>query len=589
VVPLSKHHLNLNESPPVLARSFRPHILGLLLVTLAGAALRVYNLQWGAPYYHFHIDEHFVFSGADMLARNPHEAAMSPKFFMYSPLPMYFLIGVRWIYEALRGPLVLTVLHDEVTFMVLGRAISALLGTATIPLVWLIARRISGPRAALIGAALAAFGVLHLRESHFFTVDIPLTFFSMLTLLALMHVVERITWLNDLKVGLAFAAALLCKYTAVFLVPVIGVAYLLSPGESRGTAADWIRRGLRACVPGLIGAAVFLACNPLVVIYYAKFRQDIADWVTAPLTGAWKPIWTAQFADIGSPHLYWFTNILWWGLGPGFELLGLAGVAWLFWRRNRAAIVAGTSVVAYFLVAAQTVTPFARYGVPLVPALAVAAGVLGSDLLAWRRWRLLTGTAVGLAVATTALYAVAYLHVFAAPDSRLSAAKYMLARAPAGSRVLVEPSQNMVPFGSYLQEPSFYRDYMLRGAGATREDHYHLVSLDTYVYLYDRRHSPEDKSRYIASRLAQADYIVMDDTFLQFYRHLSADEHGVVKQYYDDLFAGRLGFELLRTFKVYPSIVGVPINDDAAELSFRLFDHPRVYIFRRTAGAQSHG
>jgi hypothetical protein len=192
-------------------------------------------------------------------------------------------------------------------------------------------------------------------------------------------------------------------------------------------------------------------------------------------------------------------------------------------------------------------------------------------------------------VATTALYAVAYLHVFAAPDSRLSAAKYMLARAPAGSRVLVEPSQNMVPFGSYLQEPSFYRDYMLRGAEANREDYYHLVSLDTYVYLYDRRHSPEDKSRYIESRLAQADYIVMDDTFLQFYRHLPADQHGVVKQYYDDLFAGRLGFELLRTFKVYPSIFGVLINDDAAELSFRLFDHPRVYIFRRTAGAPSHG
>jgi len=28
-------------------------------------------------------------------------------------------------------------------------------------------------------------------------------------------------------------------------------------------------------------------------------------------------------------------------------------------------------------------------------------------------------------------------------------------------------------------------------------------------------------------------------------------------------------------------LFGVHINDDAAELTFRLFDHPRVYIFQR--------
>src|SRR5262249_55726337 len=85
------------------------------------------------------------------------------------------------------------------------------------------------------------------------------------------------------------------------------------------------------------------------------------------------------------------------------------------------------------------------------------------------------------------------------------------------------------------------------------------------------------------------DYIVMDDTFLQFYDHLPASEHGAVKQYYDDLFAGRLGFELMRSFKVYPSLFGIAINDDAAELTFRLFDHPRVFIFRRTVADPSHG
>lgn len=561
----------------------RTHRLWLTAIIAAGAVLRFYNLPWGAPYYHFHIDEHFVFSGADMLARDPREAALSPKFFMYSPLPMYALIVVRRAYELVFGALALNVPRDEVIFTVLGRAISATLGTATIPLVWSIARRISGPTAGLIGAALAACGVLHLRESHFFTVDIPLTFFSTLTLLLLIGVVSHRTWRSDVAVGLAFGAAVLCKYTAVFLAPVIVLAYVVSRDGLQRTAPGWLRRVFHASVAGVIGIAVFLACNPLVLMYYRKFRQDIADWVTAPLTGAWRPIWTAQFVDVPSPHLYWLTNILWWGVGPAFEIMGVGGVIWLFARRDRRAAVAATFAVSYFIVAGQTVTPFARYGVPLVPALAIAAGVFGADLLTRAAWRRIAQIVVAATLLTTALYAAAYMHVFSATDSRLAASSFMLHRVPAGTRVLVEPSQNMVPFGSYLNATDFYRDYMLRGADATRDDYYRLVSLDTYVFLYDRRHSDDEKRKYIEDRLSQADYIVMDDTFLQFYQHLPASEHGVVKQYYTDLFAGRLGFELQRTFKVYPSLFGININDDAAELSFRLFDHPRVFIFRRTA------
>ncbi len=556
--------------------------LWLLLIVAAGGALRFYNLGWGAPYYHFHIDEHLVFGGADMFTRSAREAAMSPKFFMYSPGPMYLLLVVRKIYEAATShPLTLNVPHDEVVFMVLGRAISATLGTAAIPVVYAVAARISGARAGLLAAALMAFGVMHLRESHFFTVDIPMTLFSVVTLWALMPVIEHgITWRRDLAVGAAFAAALLCKYTAVFLAPVIGLAYILSGPFSAGEA---VKRALRACVPGVLGVILFLAADPLPIFYYEKFRTDIRDWVTNPLTGVWKPIWAAQFADLTSPHLYWLTNLLWWGLGPAFEIAGVAGVVWLFWKRQRAAAVAGTFAVSYYLFAANTITPFARYAVPLVPALAIAAGVLGSDLLAGPRRKLAIAINV-IVVGTTALWAAAYLHVFIAPDARLTASTWVMHHIPQGAKVLIEPSQNMVPFGEYLNNPDFNRDYLLRPSehGGVRDDYYHFVALDTYVQLYDRRLPEDAKRAYIAERLAQVDYIVMDDTYLQFYQHLPEGPHAAVKKYYDDLFAGRLGFEQIKSFKVYPSLFGVPIDDDSAELTFRLFDHPRVFVFKRT-------
>src|SRR5436190_15324284 len=144
---------------------------GILLLLICGvaAAVRFTGLPWGAPYFHFHIDEHFVFSGADMLRRSLREASLSPKFFMYGPLPMWMLNAVMAVHDRLFDPLVLTLKSDEVAYMVIGRAISAALGTASVPLAYLIARRAAGRAAGLIAAFLLAFSVIGLRESHFFS------------------------------------------------------------------------------------------------------------------------------------------------------------------------------------------------------------------------------------------------------------------------------------------------------------------------------------------------------------------------------------------------------------------------------------
>ena len=134
--------------------------------------------------------------------------------------------------------------------------------------------------------------------------------------------------------------------------------------------------------------------------------------------------------------------------------------------------------------------------------------------------------------------------------------------------------------GSYLTSVDFNRNYVLFYPQTEKHDYYRLYALDTYRTLYNPW-DDDNRRRYIASRLALGDWIVMDDTFLQQFQHLPESTHAVVKQYYRDLFAGTLGFQLVKTFKVYPSLFGRTINDDDAELTFRLFDHPRVFIFQR--------
>ncbi len=154
----------------------------LAAIVAVGAAFRFYNLAWGAPYYHFHMDEHFVLGPADTLRRDVRAAAMGSKFFMYSPMMMYLINIVRGGYEALFQPLDLTVPQDQVTYMVLSRAIAAAFGTATILVAYAIASRVAGRVAGLLAAFFLACAVLHLRDSHFATTDMPMVFFCMVTL-----------------------------------------------------------------------------------------------------------------------------------------------------------------------------------------------------------------------------------------------------------------------------------------------------------------------------------------------------------------------------------------------------------------------
>jgi 4-amino-4-deoxy-L-arabinose transferase-like glycosyltransferase len=558
-------------------------LTSLAVITLIGGIFRFYNIGWGAPYYHFHIDEHFVFQGADFLRESIQKAAESPKYFMYGPFPGYVLNILRAGYEALFHTLDLTVPRDEITYMVMGRGISAAFGTATIPVVYLIGARLAGRLAGLFAAALLACSVIHLRESHFFSVDVSMTFFAVLTWLFALRLAEHGHVRDGVAAGLGLGGAILCKYSGGFVLAVIGLAYLLSPRRPRAgqPVSDWLRWIAIGSVPIVTAAAVFLALDPMVWMYFQKFKDDLRTVVVEPLTGASRPIWTAQFADIGSPTRYWFTNLLWFSLGPPLEIWSLIGLVWLVTKRHRLALVAAAFPIAYYLLAGRTIAPFIRYAVPLAPALAVAAAALSADLIQRQRTRWLGVIFTAIVIVSTAVYAAAYLNVFREDDSRLEASKYLRARVPAGTSILVEPSHNTPPMGSYFIAPSFYQDYVL-WAGKERDDYYRLVGLDVYDSLY-RSRSDEEKRKHIQSRLAAVDLIVMDDTFLQFYEHLPEAQHRVVKQYYRDLMAGRLGFQLVRTFKVYPSLVGRDFVDDRAELTFRLFDHPRVFIFRRAA------
>ena len=189
---------------------------------------------------------------------------------------------------------------------------------------------------------------------------------------------------------------------------------------------------------------------------------------------------------------------------------------WLLVRRDRLALLAAAFPIAYWLSAGRTATvaPFIRYTVPLAPPLAVAAAVLSADLLRRPRWRPLAMVATAIVVGTTLLWAVAYMNVFRSPDSRLAASQWLLKNVPRDSKILIEPSQNTPPMGSYLTAVNFHDSYVMFYPQTERHDYYWLYPLDTYRSLFNRGVDDNWRRNYIQSRLALADWIVMDETFL---------------------------------------------------------------------------
>ena len=153
--------------------------LGLFALALG---VRLVGLTWGLPsalhFYSYHPDERQIavavanldFFGGDF----------NPDFFSYPSLYIYlvyiahFLGSGLGLFSAPPNNVIWPFLREV---MLTGRFVSAMLGAATVPLIFFIGKRIGGARLGTLAALLLAFLPGHVQHSHFATVDVAATFF----------------------------------------------------------------------------------------------------------------------------------------------------------------------------------------------------------------------------------------------------------------------------------------------------------------------------------------------------------------------------------------------------------------------------
>jgi len=348
-------------------------LLGVLLLALA---LRAWGLGWGLPsathYFSYHPDESRILAASSLPMMNVFAGHLLPHFYNYGSLQLYLVCFANTL-ATLAGaidivPKDYAVWYPQWAKMYLvGRCLSVGMGVGTVFVVYRIGERLWGPRAGLMAALALAVMPLHAQHAHFLTVDVPATFWAMLSLLWAVRLATddpkplRAALWAGVFAGLAAAT----KYNLALAVLPLVVACFLT--------RRWVFLALG--LPAFVLA--FLVACPGAVLESAVFLRDLR-FEAVHVQNPDDP----TFRDTGSGFVYHITHNLDAGLGLPLLLLALVSVGYALYRRGRGDGLLAAFALPYYVLISLAAVRYARYTIPLLPVLALWVGRMVAD---WSR------------------------------------------------------------------------------------------------------------------------------------------------------------------------------------------------------------
>lgn len=545
------------------------HLAVLLAALALGGSFRFYRLDWGRPGL-FHPDEARISYAIGDIDRQTASLAAkaargervtlldrldahNPHFFAYGSLPIFLMRAAR---DILRRDL-----------FPVGRALSAFFDTLAILFVYLLGARVFSRRAGCLAALFFSFAVLQIQLSHLLTVDVMLGSLVTASVYFSARMMEGGRFRHYAAAAAMAGLALATKATALPVLLPLLFAHGAFCSRRGGFASP--RQWGKLLAAGAVVLAVFAAAEPYYFRDHAEFMRQLVEQRNMVM-GKWAPPWTLQYEHT-IRGLYQLKNLLAYCLGAPAGIVLLAGTglaaARAFRRGGRGILL----ILAWFLpVAAATVSfkvKFLRYISPLIPFLCVlgAGGIcMAIEGARGRRGRFALVFAAGAAVAFSLFYSVAYLNIYRSEDTRVAASNWLYRNAPRGSHILGETWEFcVIPTRTAVGDPGAHR--------------YTLTALDIY------RPDDRGKARILAGQLAAGDYIALPTKRIYGSILRVPDRYPLSANYYRLLFEGRLGYTLVKSFTSYPRLAGVVFNDDWADESFTVYDHPKALIFKNTA------
>ncbi|MHB1355161.1 MAG: DUF2298 domain-containing protein [Anaerolineae bacterium] len=608
-----------------LVKHPRFHWVLLALILLLAGVLRLTGLNWDEGQ-HLHPDERFL----TMVETSLNWPSSLGQYFdtANNPLNPYNTGYGSYVYGLF--PLMLTKVAGQITgftgygeINLVGRVLSALMDMGCVFFVYLIGRRLYSLRVGLLGAFFLSVSVLSIQNSHFFTVDASTTFFVTMALYFAVRVAQGEGIGSVIGLGVAFGMAVSCKISVLTFLLIIALAFSLRlvrhwrserdtpdaaplPEPPRRNRWRLIVRieDANGSVPSLAShifqpaLRAILAMGLVVLVAFLVFRIVQPQAFTGPGFFGLAPNikWLGDMGMISKlvsgqidyppshqwttrePIWYAWKNLVLWGLGVP---LGLAvwfawGVmGWLLVRKHRwEHLLPWVWMTLTFFYQSVQFVKTVRYMLPIYPTMALMAafGLVWLYELAkrrqethlaqdWRRHLPKAALATGCLVAIGTLgWALAFTSIYTRPVSRLTASRWIYANLPPGAGITWEEWDDPLPL-----------NIDGRSAGNT------FNQIKTGPYGED---TPE-KRNMLYGWLQEADYILLSSNRLYESIPRLPLRYPMTTRYYEALFSGELGFDLLQTFTSRPTLFGIEIVDDYADETFTVYDHPKVLLFKK--------
>src|SRR3989344_1127415 len=558
----------------------------LILIFILAATLRLYNINWDQGF-HLHPDERaiVIFTLPIALPSNLAEffhttSPLNPHFFAYGNFPLYFL-KIAGSAAGTLNPY----FSGYNGINILGRFLSVIFELLTIFLLYKLAKKLFTENVALLSSFFYAVSVLAVQSAHFYIVDIPLTFFIIALLYVLIAFYEKPDFKKGVLIGIIFGLSLATKTSASVLLLSIGASltidfiliFLKSPHRPHvwlphlpRTVKNLILYTL-AIIPSTI--ITFIIFEPYALIDKQNFiRQTFEQYQMTH--NAFVFPYTLQYVG-KTPFIYEVKNIFFWGQGPILSILSLAGAFYFTYialKKEKKQKWAQEAIIAiffwvYFFVVGKFAIGFMRYLLPVYPLLCLFAGLLSYKIInALIKFKLNRNIIFYLLFTILFLiWPLSFLKIYSLPNTRVLASNWINNNIPYGANIAIEHWDDSLPlFG---------------------QEKYHILTLELY--------NPDTPVKWqrINQQLSQADYIIIASNRLYVPLQKLTDCQKLphfycykqTANYYKKLFSGELGFQKVAEFSVYPTIpiLNIPINDQSADESFTVYDHPKIMIFKK--------